>query len=475
MAHLQRMRVTLGMGELEYEREALSIRQQQVTALQALIETAKASYSSAPNTYEMLSDADESLITQEKLIEQIREEEDLLEKVKDLTTQRRQVGMEIYQINEDNLTIEKKRVENLVLLGQLSQWVADMYIESLDQLYKAQKQDDLIKAIEDYQEKIKLFGASNITVIRAQRDKAIKAAREFENMPGYDGLIANINQYYDLLEKKEAWNIFSKNAQNAINQITSLFSAISQAVLSFQKRDLDIYIADLEAKNNALQEALDKELQARLYAAGVGKADTKDQYDNELQNAIATGNHRLIYEAQQAYKQWEIEKDINDKKENAAKQLAKEKAKLEHEYAMNQWKVQVALGYANAAQAIMVAAASASWPYNLIPIGFATGIGAAQIAAIYGAQPPAPKFETGGIVKGNPYRGDSQQIMTKGGEMVLTAQDQTELLDMIRKGNEGQPIIIQTIIELDRELIAEKIFELGSLGNSFIKARGVIK
>jgi hypothetical protein len=117
---------------------------------------------------------------------------------------------------------------------------------------------------------------------------------------------------------------------------------------------------------------------------------------------------------------------------------------------------------------------------ELGPLGVAgaaamTAVGAAQVAAILANRPKLQMYAEGGIVPGSPFRGDNVPIMAKGREMVLTEQDQTKLLDMIRGGGNSTPIQINTVIELDGDVIAEKVFEAGSLGNSFIRARGVVK
>jgi hypothetical protein len=349
-------------------------------------------------------------------------------------------------------------------------------LDEQERLRKLRAGADLTEMLNEHKRLVKETGASSKATIEMQRQEALQAASVFSDMGGeYDELVKNINEYYDLLEKKDSWEKFKQNAQYAVDQTIQLFSAISQAILSFQKSDLDAYKADLDAKNEALQLALDDELQQRLFAAGLGGANTKEQFAQELEDAIATGNHRLIYEKEKAKKQYEIEKDINDRKEKAEKELNEKKAQLDYEYAVNQWKVELALAHAHAAQAIITAAASAAWPWNLIPISFATGIGIAQIAAIRGAQPVSQKFEEGGIVRGSPFRGDIQPIMAKGREMVLTEQDQKNLFDMIRNGAANQKIQLHTVIEMDGEVIAEKIFEIASNGNAFIRARGIIR
>jgi len=48
---------------------------------------------------------------------------------------------------------------------------------------------------------------------------------------------------------------------------------------------------------------------------------------------------------------------------------------------------------------------------------------------------------------------------------------------MINNGgaNDGQPIVLHFTLEMDGEPFAEKIFEIGSRGNRFIRARAVVR
>jgi len=238
-------------------------------------------------------------------------------------------------------------------------------------------------------------------------------------------------------------------------------------------------------ENHALRLAQHEEaLQSRLFNYGIARAATTEQFAHELQRAIATGNHRLIWAAQQAKQEFQIRQEYEEKRLEMEEEIEKERAALEYEHArrkaeiqyratLTQWIFDLALAKASLARSIIVATAAAPFPANLVPIGFAAGKGAAQLVALIRSKPQ--KYAEGGIVRGNPYRGDAVPIMAKGREMVLTDQDQTLLLEMIRNGKaDGGPIVINTTIELDGEVIAKRVFEAGSLGSSFIKARGVV-
>jgi len=473
LAHLDRMRTARQIDDIEYEKQVLTLRNNQVTALDNLIELAGATAEEYPKTYEILTEINNALLDQKKLVDSFKEDETLRKKTNDLLSEYNKIGLEEYEINKLNYEIEKARVQEMIKMGEVSEKTGQAYLESLELVFNKQKQQDLNSLITNYENKIKQLGRTTKQAIEDEKQAALKLAEIYKDDEGFDELIKNINKYYDKLKENSGWQSFAGNAAKAIGEVNRLFESITNMFIAFAKRDTDNYIAELERRNEALQTALDEELQARLFAAGLTSAATKDQHDIELQKAITTGDHRLVYEKEQAKKRYEIEKDIADKKEEAEKKLRQEKAKEEFKYAMAQWNLQKVQAAASMAQAILMAMASAPWPYNLIPIGFATGIGTAQMVIIQANQPKMQTFAQGGIVSGDPYRGDNTPIMAKGKEMLLTEQDQSSLFDMIRKG-ENQPIYVNTIIELDGAIIAEKIFSIGTRGNAFINARGVV-
>ncbi len=80
------------------------------------------------------------------------------------------------------------------------------------------------------------------------------------------------------------------------------------------------------------------------------------------------------------------EEQANARKAKATQEQAALEARMDAQRAQiakRQARLQVLL---STAQSIMQAAASGPWPYNLIPIAFATGLGVAQLAAVNAAQ-----------------------------------------------------------------------------------------
>ena len=346
----------------------------------------------------------------------------------------------------------------------------------LEELRTAQAGVGLVQMLGDYQQKKNELTKTSIQLLRIERQAALEAAKEFSDMGDqYDKLIQDINDYYKELEKREAWDKFTSNAQQAVSQISQLFNSIADTVLNMNRIRLDDWIETNEKKHEDLQENLDKELQARLFTAGLISAETEKQYEAELQKAIATGNHRLIYEAEQAKKRFDIEKDVQDKKEQAEKEFLKAKAEEEFKYNLATWEIEKTKAYTSIAQGILTAMASAPFPWNLIPMGFATGIGIANRVKIE-QNKPVLKYAEGGIVPGNPYRGDVQPLLATGKEIMVPENLQENLWNMMKTGTAGgQPIHITTVIELDGQKIAENTFQHGSSGNAFIRSRGVVR
>lgn len=82
------------------------------------------------------------------------------------------------------------------------------------------------------------------------------------------------------------------------------------------------------------------------------------------------------------------------------------------------------------------------YPLNLINAAGILAAGLAQQIQI--AQTPIPSFEVGGIVPGTSFTGDNVRANVNSGEMILTRNDQENLLKQIRTGNTGaQSIVLQ--------------------------------
>jgi hypothetical protein len=82
---------------------------------------------------------------------------------------------------------------------------------------------------------------------------------------------------------------------------------------------------------------------------------------------------------------------------------------------------------------------SAPPPLNFIQAAATTAAGMAQVASI-----KSQKFAKGGIVEGSSYYGDRVPVRANSGEMILTREQQKELLRIAGGGREnpGQPVTI---------------------------------
>jgi len=93
-------------------------------------------------------------------------------------------------------------------------------------------------------------------------------------------------------------------------------------------------------------------------------------------------------------------------------------------------------------------------------MAMAGGVGAAQIALVKANRPKLQKFDTGGIVLGNSFRGDNVLARVNSGEMILNRRQQQSLFDAVDSNNLGgdaQTIVIP--LYLDGDKIAEATVE----------------
>jgi len=352
-------------------------------------------------------------------------------------------------------------------------------IAGMNAMAQAQAAVDMEAMTRSYERRIREINASTRRALEMQREAALETARAWEHITGYDELVDAINSYYDMLGRRDAWEQLTRNAAWAVGQINQLFIALSQIQMSRMRRETENQRNELNERHANLMDALDAELQALLHAAGLASANTREQHAADIAEAQRSGNHRLIWEAMQAQKRWEIEDEINARKKEAERGLAMERARLDYEYARAQWGIQRTTAKLNVAQAILTALASAPWPWNLVPMGFAAGIGAAQVAAVYANRPTfrPPAFESGGIVPGNSFSGDRITARVNSGEMIMNRQQQQNMFDMINRGEGpgGETHSVTVVIEMDRKQIAKQVYDVGSRGHHFLRMRAVVK
>jgi len=382
------------------------------------------------------------------------------------------------------------------------------------------KQKELNKTKDELLEKVNNLGKAEESESEKAKDALIEQVKALKLAPEQEQLaIDKINEYYATLEKKESFNQFAKNASIILSTATSMYSAYADLINQLNKNEVEEQERALDKETKALTEALDErqklesdyleaqqdaqdealkskydgvsseldaELQQKLYTAGLTTASTVEQYQAELDAAIATGDATAIDEAQKALEKATLEKEYADKQtalkaQQAADQLAldtkqaddkaalekkqaaektaldeaqaKKKAQIEYKAALTSWQMQLTLAIASAAQAVLAAFQSGmAYPF----IGPATGAAFAAAAAVTGAiqvsavkaAKPVLAYATGGIVPGSSMVGDLVQANVNSGEMVLTTAQQAKLFALINGGGSNNSTTSPTVFQI---------------------------
>lgn len=426
------------------------------------------------------------------------------------------------------------------------------------------KQKELNKTKDELLEKVNTLGKAEESESEKAKDALIEQVKALKLAPEQEQLaIDKINEYYATLEKKESFNQFAKNASIILSTATSMYSAYADLINQLNKNEVEEQERALDKETKALTEALDErqelesdyleaqqdaqddalkkqqesdkdyleaqqeaqddalstkydsvsneldaELQAKLYSAGLTTASTIEQYQEELNAAIASGDAEAIDAAQKALDKATLEKEYADKqtalkaqqvadqlvidtkqaadqkaleekqaadtaalnkkqaddkaaleKKQAAEKTAldeaqaKKKAQIEYKAALTSWQMQLTLAIASAAQAVLAAFQSGmAYPF----IGPATGAAFAAAAAVTGAiqvsavkaAKPVLAYATGGIVPGSSMVGDLVQANVNSGEMVLTTAQQAKLFALINGGGSNNSTTSPTIFQI---------------------------
>jgi len=374
-------------------------------------------------------------------------------------------------------------LEEMISLLQLTE------VETEDLLSKRLAASDAERAaslskIKDQQEIINgvmMLGRAEQSSIEKSRNASIQQIKNSGLVISQqEELIAKVNEYYDTLSDAESAKQFEQNISESLSSATDLMSAYFGLVKQLNDNAQDAYMDKLDKETNALNNALSErqkleqdalkksqdeqqqfldekyeaftselnaELQEVLFAAGLTKAATIDQYQSELDAANATGDAEKIKTAQDALDKALIEQEYADRLVEIERQRAEEqsiidqkaaedkaalekqqafektqldeqqalkKAKIEYKYQLASWEMQLTMAGAMAAQAVLNAYASAAavpitgWLTAPVAAGLAGGIGLLQVAAVAAARPKAPKLAEGGsFIVPNGYPNDS--------------------------------------------------------------------
>lgn len=436
----------------------------------------------------------------------------------DAYTKERDIVTGILKDNESDYQKIQNQIDSINLA-----WAAGTILE--------EDRQKALKILTDKQDKLNDAKKAMIATVnnlgKAEESESVKAKNALIEQVKAMGLlpeqeqlaIDKIEEYYAIVEKKESFNKFAKNASIILSTATSMYSAyadlvnqlnkneveeqeraldketkaLTEALEERQKLETDYLTAQQDAEDEALKSKydnvsgeLDSELQAKLYSLGLADAATTEQYKNELDKAIATGDATTIQKAQEAYDKSVIEEDYAArqkalKEQQAAEQLAldkkqaddkaalekkqaaektaldeaqaKKKAEIEYRAALTSWQMQLTLAIASAAQAVLAAFQSGmAYPF----IGPATGAafaaaaavtGAIQVAAVRAAK-PVLAYATGGIVPGSSPTGDLIQANVNSGEMILTTGQQAKLFALINGNGGGGSTTSQNIFQI---------------------------
>lgn len=487
-------------------------------------------------------DKEEQLALDERIAEQYKKSREIV--INTLDNQK----TEYQKIQEQIDTLQKTpwqkgelETERLAAVEALRKKLDELSITERNNRLKDSDsaRDAAKKKLEDNQALVNsIYALGDAQETSIEKDK--KAAIEKIKNAGFikeqqDELIAKVEEYYSTLEDKEASEKFLKNITEAVGTGIDLMGAFfdlmnvlngklqdqeearlkketkllenelntrqekeAEFLEEKQERDQEA----LDSRYESLLENLDKELQAELFSRGLVGAATIEQYQKELDAAIATGDAIKIKEAQDALDKATVEKQYSDKrialqaaedaekkaldeqqakdkkeleekqakeKEKLAENQARKEAKINYKYQLANWKMQLAMATAMAGQAILNAASTPPW--SLTKTVAAGALGTLNVATVAGAKPEAPSFAKGGsFIVPQGYGNDSYPMAwAQSGERVTIETPEQQ------KRNSGTTIVIQGNIYGGKAGLRELSRELSGVDNLEERRRGVKK
>ncbi|MGD8567382.1 MAG: phage tail tape measure protein [Gammaproteobacteria bacterium] len=294
-----------------------------------------------------------------KKIEEIGiEERELL----DLEESRALASAELYEGTADEINDARKAISD--------------YYDLLRKVRDEEANEEAAKTLEHYSnlllEKTELDKIS----IENERQKAIEAVRGLNASDiATEQAIDKINEYYDSLQKRDAWDRFIENANSIIGPVSSILDAVGGLYDALAQQQID---------------ALDRELQARLESLGIAEETTLESLQRQLDEAIAAGDMETAADLEDEIQREEITKEYEQKK-----------ATIQYQADLKGWRLKLLSAIASGALAITNAFATRPFiPAGLIAGSLATALTGVQIATVKAQKPQPPGFQTGGIVIG---------------------------------------------------------------------------
>ena len=225
------------------------------------------------------------------------------------------------------------------------------------------------------------------------------------------------------------------------------FKSISGSILEIRRKEAEEKKAIIEKELEATLGALEKERQERLIAAGFVVENNAQSLEAQLEDARNSGDEALAYELERKLQEKAINDEFDLLAEEANKEAAKKKAKLEYDVAKQEHAMKLVDAINAAAMAVVQAFASAGNPIlGAIFAALTTAATGFQIAAIASNPPKMPTFSTGGIVPGTSITGDQVLASLNSREGVLTMDDQKYLFDQIQNKKLGGAVKATIVI-----------------------------
>ena len=250
------------------------------------------------------------------------------------------------------------------------------------------------------------------------------------------------------------------------------YNTISASIIEIKRKEAEEKKALIDNELELTLGALNKEREERLIAAGFAVENNAKSLEAQLEAARNSGDEGLAYELERRIQEKEINDEFDKLEEEANREAAEKKAKLEFDIAKHEHANKIINAITSSALAIINA-----WKTPAIgPIlaGATAAATAAQMAAIIKNTPKMPSFSTGGIVPGSFYTGDKVLSALNSREGVFTLDDQKYLFEQIQSRNlSGGPVNATIVVMMDRNEIARSTVELINDGFYTIKARGI--
>jgi len=302
---------------------------------------------------------------------------------------------------------------------------------------------------------------------RARAWEAIEGSQEWKDAyaQGMHDLMRDVKEAFDAIwSHSEATEPFQKR----LKHVAMYGMKVQQIIAAGLRLWTDSVRRETDALRDALREqlALHREhLRQRkndmLFHRGFIEAQTEKQHAEALRLAIESGDQQRIFEAHSAKERFLIEEEYREAVAELEARHARKQAELDYRQAKAQWQADMTNAIVSGAMMIMRAGMN-PWPQVAIPMmALAGGLGAAQLAVVASNRPRLQSFNSGGIVAGNSFSGDSVMAWVNSGEMILTRQQQQSLFDRINGNDLGGEKTVNAHIQicLDRKVIGDAIIK----------------